>query len=167
MNIKIERTLNTINDIYIAYVKKRLKLNAAKEITAIFLFFIFFQKVAISQNLITQTTFSSTYNDVKIGQDNYSYRINFLLSNSSNQIFPGILLPLESTEKLLFIPNGFSPNGDNVNDNWIVEEVKNLPLYKVNIYNKWGGLLYFEEYPNAIKWDGMFNGALVARSWND
>ena len=78
MNIKIERTLNTINDIYIAYVKKRLKLNAAKEITAIFLFFIFFQKVAISQNLITQTTFSSTYNDVKIGQDNYSYRINFL-----------------------------------------------------------------------------------------
>lgn len=168
MNIKIERTLNTISDIYLVYIKKRLKLNSVKEITAIFLFFIFFQKVALSQNLITQTTFSSTYNDVKIGQNNYSYRINFLLSNSainsSNQIFPGILQPLESTEKPLFIPNGFSPNGDNVNDNWIVEEVKNLPLYSVNIYNKWGGVLYFEEYPNAIKWDGMFNGALVARS---
>ena len=74
-----------------------MKANLFKYIIAVFLSFILFQKVSLGQNILTQTNFSSTYNDDQIGQNNFSYRINFLLTYSnlnSNYIFPGLLQPI-------------------------------------------------------------------------
>ena len=145
-----------------------MNLNLVKHITTFFLFFVFFQKVTLCQNILTQSTFSSTFNDEKIGLDNFTYRLNFLLSNttnsSNNKIFPGILQTEEFVEMPLFIPNGFSPNEDNLNDSWVIDVMDKTQNYKVTVFNKWGGILYAEEYPNIINWDGMFNGSLVPRS---
>jgi gliding motility-associated-like protein len=61
------------------------------------------------------------------------------------------------------IYTAFSPEGDGVNDTWIIEGVINNPNNKVYIYNRWGDLLQeFENYDNVnVVWDGTYKGALL------
>lgn len=137
-----------------------------KQVIAIFLFFIFFQKMTFCQTILTQTTFSSTYNDEKIGLKNYSYRINFLLTNSSssssNQIFPGILQPevlnvvIEETPYALYSPNAFSPDGDGINDFFNISGQK-IEDFQIEIFNRWGQMVY-KSFDLNDGWDGTFNG---------
>jgi gliding motility-associated-like protein len=56
----------------------------------------------------------------------------------------------------LFIPSGFSPNGDGVND---LVEVRSLSIISMNIkiYDRWGALI-FESNDQERSWDGTFNG---------
>lgn len=59
--------------------------------------------------------------------------------------------------KEVIIPNAFSPNGDGVNDRW---EIKNLGDYSfatVEIYNRYGQVVYFSNGYN-VAWDGTMNG---------
>ncbi|MDX1684892.1 MAG: gliding motility-associated C-terminal domain-containing protein, partial [Saprospiraceae bacterium] len=65
----------------------------------------------------------------------------------------------------LFVPNSFSPNGDNLNDRLklYVKEGKVEQIKKFNIYSRWGELIYSESGTNPddgthIGWDGTFNG---------
>jgi gliding motility-associated-like protein len=51
------------------------------------------------------------------------------------------------------IPNTFSPNGDNYNDTWILENLELYPNAKVSVFNKWGNLLY-ETSGAYTPWDG-------------
>jgi gliding motility-associated-like protein len=61
------------------------------------------------------------------------------------------------------IYTAFSPEGDGVNDTWIIEGVITNPNNKVYIYNRWGDLLQeFENYDNVnVVWDGTYQGALL------
>lgn len=57
----------------------------------------------------------------------------------------------------LFIPDGFSPNGDGVNDFFEIIGISNIPENILEIYNRWGALVYSsEDYQND--WDGIYNG---------
>ena len=56
---------------------------------------------------------------------------------------------------LLKIPNVFSPNNDNINDNF-PGSIVGLQEYKLTIYNRWGGLIY--DSNNTDGWDGKYNG---------
>jgi gliding motility-associated-like protein len=56
----------------------------------------------------------------------------------------------------LEIPEGFSPNGDGVNDSWVIPGIENYPGNSVVIYNRWGNQVYSAEpYDNA--WNGQCN----------
>ena len=59
--------------------------------------------------------------------------------------------------ELFYIPNVFSPNGDNQNDEWTIFHSSNITITECKIYNRWGGLVYHEE-TNQPKWNGTFNG---------
>ncbi|TAE00815.1 MAG: gliding motility-associated C-terminal domain-containing protein [Bacteroidetes bacterium] len=48
--------------------------------------------------------------------------------------------------------NVLSPNGDNVNDVWLVENIENHPSAVVQIFDRWGILVY--ESFKFTKWDG-------------
>jgi mucin-2 len=54
----------------------------------------------------------------------------------------------------IVIPDGFSPNNDNINDTF---EIKNLPIaypnFKLEIFNRYGNLLYTGN-KNTPNWDG-------------
>ncbi len=55
----------------------------------------------------------------------------------------------------LFIPEGFSPNGDGINDLFVIKKPNTLNL-KLEIYNRNGGLVYSKEnYKND--WNGISN----------
>jgi gliding motility-associated-like protein len=55
------------------------------------------------------------------------------------------------------IPNGFSPNGDNVNETWIIEGLWEFPLTKLYVFDRWGKKV-FEGDANNNFWDGTING---------
>ena len=57
----------------------------------------------------------------------------------------------------LIIPNTFTPNGDKVNDYFIMESI-GLNSMKLDIYDSWGNLIYSESGDNLIGWDGKING---------
>lgn len=66
-----------------------------------------------------------------------------------------------------FIPDGFSPNGDGVNDYFTIPEIDFLyPDYTLEIYNRYGNVM-FKGNKNKSNWDGRnsesagFNDAIV------
>ncbi|AHM58853.1 VCBS repeat-containing protein [Flammeovirgaceae bacterium 311] len=61
-------------------------------------------------------------------------------------------------EKVL-ISQGFSPNGDGSNDHWNIYLIENFPANKVQIFNRWGALVFaMDGYNNAEKvWAGESN----------
>lgn len=53
-----------------------------------------------------------------------------------------------------FIPDGFSPNGDSVNDYFTIPEIEFLfPDYTLEIYNRYGNMM-FKGNKNKPNWDG-------------
>jgi gliding motility-associated-like protein len=53
--------------------------------------------------------------------------------------------------------NGFSPNGDGVNDFWTIPEIENFPDAVVEIYSRWGEQV-FRSVGYKKKWDGTYKG---------
>ncbi|MBI5541954.1 MAG: gliding motility-associated C-terminal domain-containing protein [Bacteroidia bacterium] len=60
----------------------------------------------------------------------------------------------------LEIPTLFSPNADGKNDKFEIKHINLYPLAKVEIYNRWGNLLYkSDNYANPSNWwDGTWKG---------
>ncbi|MFW5710050.1 MAG: gliding motility-associated C-terminal domain-containing protein, partial [Bacteroidota bacterium] len=50
------------------------------------------------------------------------------------------------------IPNAFTPNEDGKNDTWIIEKIESYPDANVNIYDRWGRLVYSAENGYANDW---------------
>ena len=76
-------------------------------------------------------------------------------NNSCSQAFNFEILVNDN--ECLDIPNTITPNGDNYNDTWVIE---NLDLYSnatVKIFNKWGNEIYTSGQAYT-PWDGTFNG---------
>jgi gliding motility-associated-like protein len=55
------------------------------------------------------------------------------------------------------VPNAFSPNNDGTNDVWEIPTIKDYPGCKIDIYNKWGNLV-FSSNGYQEPWDGTFHG---------
>ncbi|PLX12335.1 MAG: hypothetical protein C0598_06190 [Marinilabiliales bacterium] len=65
---------------------------------------------------------------------------------------------VQISEQFIFaIPNAFSPNGDELNDNFGVFSSGNLAFFEMNIFDRWGQLIFSTNDQNE-KWDGKING---------
>lgn len=53
---------------------------------------------------------------------------------------------------------GFSPNNDGFNDNWEIDYLNQYESLHIDIYNRWGTLLWSADSPNIENWDGKYNG---------
>ena len=61
---------------------------------------------------------------------------------------------------LVLIPKYFSPNGDGIMDNFVIEDIKRYEN-EVIIFNKWGDIIFQKKnYDN--RWNGVYNGREVA-----
>jgi gliding motility-associated-like protein len=71
---------------------------------------------------------------------------------------PIALNSLRGNDSDIFIPEGFSPNSDGINDFFAIKKPINLRV-SLEIYNRWGGLVYkTEDYKND------WNGGVVAQT---
>ncbi|WP_229368319.1 gliding motility-associated C-terminal domain-containing protein [Fibrisoma limi] len=56
----------------------------------------------------------------------------------------------------MFIPEGFSPNGDGINDRFVIQRIPPGLTIRLEVFNRWGHLVYrSDDYKND--WDGTPN----------
>ncbi len=70
------------------------------------------------------------------------------------------VVPPQCDESDVFIPNAFSPNGDNINDVLFVRS-KFIESMELVIVNRWGQEV-FRSTDQTIGWDGTYNGESLA-----
>ncbi len=69
-----------------------------------------------------------------------------------------VYIYIECTELTIF--NGFSPNGDGVNDVFYIDGIEDFPNNKLCIYNRWGNKVYEKDGYNN-EWDGSWSGNVL------
>lgn len=59
---------------------------------------------------------------------------------------------------LFWVPNTFTPNGDEHNNEWgpVFSNLQDINYYNLLIFNRWGNIIWESNSPNA-KWDGYYN----------
>jgi gliding motility-associated-like protein len=68
-------------------------------------------------------------------------------------------LTLQVAPQSLFIPEGFSPNGDGINDVFVIRGATGLTI-SLEVFNRWGHMIYKnEDYQND--WDSKPNTGIV------
>ncbi len=67
---------------------------------------------------------------------------------------------VEDTEGCFFIATAITPNGDGVNDGWVLGGLEFYSDAKINVYNRWGQSVYSSKGYNS-QWDGTYQGQLL------
>lgn len=81
-----------------------------------------------------------------------SYNIRVLDANDCEYKLNSITL-MDNPVDCLRIPNAFTPNADDNNDTWIIENIEMFDKYMIKVFNRWGQKLY-EAHPGEEPWDG-------------
>ncbi|HEY4800486.1 MAG TPA: gliding motility-associated C-terminal domain-containing protein, partial [Bacteroidia bacterium] len=58
----------------------------------------------------------------------------------------------------IIVNDGISPNGDGINDVWEIPNIEHFPNALVEVYNRWGELVFHSTNYTSGKWDGKYNG---------
>jgi gliding motility-associated-like protein len=91
----------------------------------------------------------------------------FILISSAlrGQVDPDRTFPEDRINECpLFIPNAFTPNGDNNNDKFGVKMNPNCHTVKFNmkIFDRWGRMLYdVDDFTEDYWWDGTYEGNMM------
>lgn len=67
-----------------------------------------------------------------------------------------IMVLVQTSNECFFVPGLVTPNGDNLNDTWLVTGIEGYPDAEVSIYNRWGNLVFFAA-PYKNNWSGQVN----------
>ena len=79
--------------------------------------------------------------------------------SDSNESQPTPLVLNQVTQTTLFIPEGFSPNNDGINDVFVIQGTQGLTV-NLEVFNRWGHLVYkSDNYQND--WTGVSNTGLL------
>ena len=71
---------------------------------------------------------------------------------SSDSLFVKILVGIK-------VPNLFSPNGDGINDRWLIKYLDSYPNCSLQVFTRSGQLVYeTRRYTDATAWDGTLKG---------
>jgi gliding motility-associated-like protein len=73
---------------------------------------------------------------------------------SADEVFVRVL-------KKITVPNAFSPNGDGINDTWVIEALDSYPESETQVFNRYGQLV-FRSQGYTSPWNGTYNGKPLA-----
>lgn len=85
-----------------------------------------------------------------------TYRLS-VLNICNEQATDEITITYSGCSNCLMAPNAFSPNGDGLNDNFNVLLNCLVSRYRLNIFNRWGQLV-FSTSKTGAGWDGTIDG---------
>jgi gliding motility-associated-like protein len=95
--------------------------------------------------------FTYTPDPIYFGLDSFAYEV--CDDNFQNKLCDIAVVRITILETPLSIPNAFSPDGDNINDFFVIKRIKSFPESELKIYNRWGHMVYSKVgYDNS--WDG-------------
>jgi gliding motility-associated-like protein len=115
---------------------------------------------ADGNSLGTITTGSTGYTDAVEDFENQVYRYTIEAIPNAGGITPSVSnTTTETKNPNLVYPSAFTPNGDGLNDRFIVFG-RYVSGFEMSIFNRWGELL-FSTGDLADGWDGRFNGNLM------
>ena len=97
------------------------------------------------------------------GEDSYeifdlsagNYSVIFTDANGCSDTLEFVIDPVFNS--CIDVPNTFTPNGDDYNDTWYIENLELYPNAEVIVFNKWGNQL-FKNDGVYQPWDGTVNG---------
>jgi gliding motility-associated-like protein len=99
-----------------------------------------------SGTFVNGNSASTEVNNLQTGQNVLQWTI-------TNGACPTSFDDITITVKALIIPNGFSPNGDGVNDYFEITGIGEYNNVKLNVFNRWGNQIYEStDYKND--WNG-------------
>ena len=91
---------------------------------------------------------------------------NVLLTVNNETICSDSILKTVNYESPLgertFVPNSFTPNGDGLNDLFMISTFRPCETYKMTIFNRWGQKVFESNNVANVGWDGTFNGEKLA-----
>ncbi len=62
--------------------------------------------------------------------------------------------PCSTIDYFKEMPTAFTPNGDGKNDVWNIPQLQSFPQAVVEIYDRWGSLVFRSESGYSNPWDG-------------
>lgn len=85
-----------------------------------------------------------------------------LILSDDDDCIVTLIIPIENEGgDCIHIPTAISPNGDGANETWVIGGIEDHPNTMVEIYNRWGSLLFSSnDYQND--WDGTYQGENVS-----
>ncbi|MCD6017052.1 MAG: hypothetical protein K0S53_173 [Bacteroidetes bacterium] len=92
-----------------------------------------------------------------------TYSITVKAVNAANAVIDSVFFSYTVVANvepcLITVYNGFTPDGDGINDTWIIENIENYPTNSVSIFNRWGTKVWnTSNYDNGQnRWDGKNN----------
>jgi gliding motility-associated-like protein len=90
--------------------------------------------------------------EVFAGENVYGVEVTYGgICTASDQIMIGAC---SIKDNLANIPNVFTPNGDGKNDTWFFYEAASYPDMVIEIFDRWGKLIYQSEPGYGTPWDG-------------
>lgn len=105
----------------------------------------------------------STYYQYKVGE--YDVRGDVVANPGTINADTLFLVNKVTLRANLEVPNSFSPNGDGINDTWLIPDLKSYSRTSVEIYDRDGRQLFFSEDPN-VGWDGRNkNGQIISGAY--
>lgn len=105
--------------------------------------------------LDSQEADSSVFENLRAGM----YSVVVTDANGCFVVERGIVVPA-SWNECIEIPDVFTPNGDGVNDEWVIQNIDMFPEAHIYVFNRWGQLMYHEQ-GNGKPWDGSFRNHFV------
>ena len=67
---------------------------------------------------------------------------------------------IDSSCPPIIIHDGISPNGDGINDTWVIERIQDYPANEVKVFDKWGDQV-FEATNYKNDWGGTWKNGLL------
>lgn len=103
---------------------------------------------------------SNQINPNYIFNDTGEYAV-VLFAKNDNDCEDNVMTSIFVYDEIKFqIPNGFTPNGDGLNEYFEnkISNYKMLKYLKGTIWNRWGQQIYDYQMPNGKWWDGSYEG---------
>jgi gliding motility-associated-like protein len=95
-----------------------------------------------------------TTQQITVYPGNQTITVEVMNSAGCSEIGSIDIRPCSPKEFFANIANTFTPNNDGTNDTWLIDEVLSYPQVEIEIFDRWGDLVWSSAPGYPVPWDG-------------